>query len=192
MKTFLIDPRISGIEEHIIRIKHFIRNAKRSKKQESKFRNLIASIYPARAIVELMFECADKKLINQSREELKKWFEDEVSYFLLIEKIRIHDFHRFGCLPPSDKYLTSFIGGPIKLTASSGFAGMQISSKGKTKITTGNSTIKEQRPLYNNDGLFYDEPSDSYVELEYILAQYTQSLETVVSKFKNLITRQSR
>jgi D-serine dehydratase len=117
MNTFLTDPIISGIKEHLLRIKHFAKNAKRAKKQESKFRNLIAAIYPSRAIAELMFECSDKKLIDQSRDDLKKWFEEEISFFLLIEKIRIHDFHRFGCLPPSNKYKTSFIGGPITNTS---------------------------------------------------------------------------
>ena len=135
-----------------------------------------------------MYECANKNLINQSRQDLKTWFENEISFFLLIEKIRIHDFHRFGCLPPSNKYITSFIGGPIKLTASSGYAGMQISSKGEAISTSGNSSINKQRPLYNNDGLFYDESSDSYIKLEYILEEYTKSLENIVSKFKKLIT----
>ena len=191
MNGFLADPRILGMKEHLHRIKRFSRNAKRCKKQESKFRNLISAIYPARAIAELMFECADKKLINQSRDDLKKWFEEEISFFLLIEKIRIHDFHRFGCLPPSKKYKTLFIGGPIKLRASSGYASIQMSPKGKTTVTTGNSSIAEQRPLYNDDGLFYDESSDSYKKLDDIIEKHTQSLEKIISKFEKLITIKS-
>jgi len=60
METLFINPIISGIEEHLLRIKNFVRNAKRAKKKESKFRNLIAAVYPARAVSELMFECADR------------------------------------------------------------------------------------------------------------------------------------
>ena len=91
------DPRIDGIKEQLLRAQRFINNAKRSKKLETKFRNFIAAIYPARAVAELIFECADKEIIDQSREQLKELMELEVPYFLLVDKIRIHDFHRFGC-----------------------------------------------------------------------------------------------
>jgi hypothetical protein len=195
MEPFLIDPRISGMKEHLRRIKRFTRNAKRAKKQESKFRNHMAAVYSARAIADLMFECADKKLIKLSREDLKKRFVKEIPFFELIGNIRIHDFHRFGCLPPSNEYKTLFVNGPIELTAKSGYAGMQISPKGIERITTGNSRINEQvrnehriqRPLYKNDGLFYYESSSRYIKLEDILEEYTLSIEKVVREFEQLI-----
>jgi len=126
-------------------------------------------------------------LINKSRTELKEWFEKVISFFLLIEKIRRHDFHRFGCLPPASKYKTLFIGGPIKLKASSGFAGMQISSEGKEIIISNKSSVDEQRSLYGNDGLFYDESSNRYLTLDFIVEEYTKSIQDVVKNFKNLI-----
>ncbi len=100
-------PRMKGIYEQYNRSCHFFRLAQRCKRPESKFRNLIAAIYPARAIVELMLEAAAMKEIDAFQEEndddnkeaLRRILEPKLPHYQLVYKIRIHDFHRFGCLP---------------------------------------------------------------------------------------------
>lgn len=56
-------PRISGIYEQYRRARHFVQLAHRCKIPASKFTNLIAAVYPARAIVELMLEASEKQEI---------------------------------------------------------------------------------------------------------------------------------
>jgi len=98
--------------------------AESCKKPASRFRNLIAAIYPARAIVELMLEALDKKELTsfqnkdagKNRGEFENLIAPKLPQYYLIEKIRIHDFHRFGCLPPQPGERVLFYGGPIKLT----------------------------------------------------------------------------
>src|SRR5712691_10036374 len=43
---------------------------------------------------------------------------------------RIHDFHRFGCVPPDPKYHMVLYGGPSKLVANQGAAVLAILSEG--------------------------------------------------------------
>ena len=112
-------------------------------------------------------------------------------YYYLLEKIRIHDFHRFGCLPPSLEYKTEFIGGPIGLKAKKGSAVMVVTPEGPKQIVTGNSSIKEQRPLYTKDGLYYDEDDKKYISLEEILVNYLDAAPSVITEFKSYYQRKS-
>lgn len=110
-------------------------------------------------------------------------------YYYLLEKIRIHDFHRFGCLPPSLKYKTQFIGGLIKFKAKKGIAAMIFTHKGPIQTVTGNSSIKEQRTLYTNNGLYYDEGNKRYVCLEKILVDYLDAVPNVITEFMHYYQR---
>lgn len=95
------DPRISGVKEQHRRIRSFLKIADNEKDAATVFRLHIACIYFARGIIELIFEAADKKQISSSREQLKEQLPGKLRWFNLIEKIRIHDFHRFGIAPPN-------------------------------------------------------------------------------------------
>ena len=165
-----------GISEQYRQAKHFLQLARKCKNTTSQFTNLITAIYPARAVVELMFEAAEKQELvpfnnkdnKVSRNELEAKIVPKLPYYYLIEKVRIHDFHRFGCLPPSLEYEKLFIGGPIKLIAKKD-----------------NSSVKEQRSLYANNGLYYDEDNKKYVSLEKILADYLGAVPEVITEFKS-------
>jgi hypothetical protein len=140
------NPRLQGIEEQYKRAERFVRLAKRCKKPAFQFRNLIAAVYPARAIIELMLEAAEEQeLVSFKNKDAKKSrmeFEAELiprlPYYSLIENIRIHDFHRFGCLPPLENSNMTFLGGPIKLVAKKGSAAVLFTPRGpalKKRVT---------------------------------------------------------
>ncbi|MCJ7520822.1 MAG: hypothetical protein MUP21_01145 [Dehalococcoidia bacterium] len=191
-----ISPRMTGIYEQHYRAYRFLQLSHLCKKQESKFRYLIAAVYPARAIAELMLESAEKqelqkfknKDIKKSRMDFEQVLETKLPYYSLLEKIRIHDFHRFGCIPPDPANFKTFIGGPIKLAANKGVAAMVITHKRLKYIQTGNSSIQKQRPLYNENGFFFDEKSEQYISLDEILREYLHAIPKVIAEFKSLCT----
>ncbi len=190
----MITPRMSGIYEQYRRAQHFLKLSRRCKKPTSIFSHLIAAVYPARAIVELMLESAEKqelsdflnKEIKKSRKDFEQVLAPKLPYYYLLEKIRIHDFHRFGCMPPRPEYHQVFIGGPIKLLTSKGSAAIVVTQKGLESARTGNSSIQEQRPLYNEDGYFFDDESKKYLSLEEILTEYLKSLPQAIADFETL------
>ena len=112
------EPRVSGVQEHYERIRTFLDLADKSKEPTVIFRLQVASIYSARAIIELIFEAADKDQLNTSRDQLKKTLPTKLRWYNLVERIRIHDFHRFGLIPPDPNMKILFQGGPLKLNAS--------------------------------------------------------------------------
>ena len=186
--------RLLGIREQYARARRFVKMAQLCKKPASRFRNLIAAIYPARAIVELMLEAFDKKELPsfknkdpmKNRVELENLIASKLPHYYLIEKIRIHDFHRFGCLPPQVGKRVLFYGGPIKLIARKGAAILQGTSEGPKITTTGSSTVKKQRPLYSDDGRFFDEQSGTYLPLAVILGEFLDLVPDVIVEFEAL------
>lgn len=171
-----MDLRTLGMKEQYVRARHFVAIAKRCKNDISRFRNLIAAVYPACAIAELMFECADKDVAPESRDQINARLEKNIPYFLLVEKIRIHDFHRFGCLLPSRNYQVLTVGGAIKLKASKGHVHVQVTRQGLKIVTSGNSKAESQRPLLAHDGKFFDEVTGQYVALEEALRGYLDAI----------------
>jgi len=190
--VFIRDTKVKGVLEQYKRALRLYHLAQRCKKQSTKFFNLIAAIYPSRAIAEIMLEAAEKqelkKLLNKdikkSRKEFEKQLVQRLPYYYLIEKIRIHDFHRFGCLPPDPKHKKTFFGGPVKLTVIKGTMAMTITSKGPQFTKTGNSSIKEQRTLCTFDGHFYDEESEKFLLLSEILEKYLSAVPEAIAYFE--------
>lgn len=191
---FFQDVKVLGVREQYRRALRFYRLAQRCKKPSSKYINLIAAIYPARAIIEIMLESAKNQELktfknndpNQSRKIFEEILIQKIPYYYLVEKIRIHDFHRFGCLPPYPKYINTFLGGPVKMTANKGMVIMTISPSGPKTIKTGNSSIKEQRTLCTVDGHFYDEESGKYFLLNEILEKYLSAVPEAIAFFENI------
>ncbi len=167
-------PRTKGMWEQYARVRHFLKLARRCKKPETRFRHLIAAIYPARAITELILHSAvsqeltafKNKNIQQSRKDCETKLAPRLPHYYLIEKIRIHDFHRFGCLPPSRETKSVFYGGPMKLTASKRVA-----------------AVKGQRSLCSSDGRFFDDETGKYTELDILLKKYLDGVSKVLANF---------
>ena len=193
--AFPMNPRILGISEQYRRAKHFLSRARRCKKPESKFRNAIAAVYPARAIVELMFEAVNKQELKQyvdkdprkNHKAFETWLLSKLPYYSLIEKVRIHDFHRFGCIFPDPQLQDFFYGGPLKIKASKGGVVIQFTPQGPKVTKTGNSCIKPQRPLIAANGAFFDDDSGQYLDLCHVLDCFLVSVSHILNDFKAMV-----
>lgn len=181
------DPRVAGLREHRERISLFLDLARKTADATLKFRLMMAGTYSARAIIELIFETADKKQLRSGREELKKTLPPQLPWFNLIERIRIHDFHRFGLTPPNPEMITVFQGGPVNLHARKGAAIYTVQADGPKAITSGDSSVDEQRPLLRKDDGFFDDDSGQYVTLEQILSDFLGAVPAVVDQIEREI-----
>ena len=188
------DPRLRGIQEHLHRVRRSVQLARRCKKPSTRFRHLISTIYSARAITELMITAAKQQELKtfrnadpeRSGHELATFLAPKVPYYYLIEKIRIHDFHRFGCVPPDPKIREVFGGGPIKLVARQGTAAYMVTAQGPKVVETGKSRVKQQRPLVSSNGEFFDDKSESYVSLDTVLDAFLKKIPSVIAEFGRL------
>jgi len=181
------DSRLSGIKEHYSRIKTFLELASNIDDTATVFRLHIACIYFARGIIELIFEAAKTKQNPISKKDMVNILSEKLRWFTLIERIRIHDFHRFGITPPDPKYNTTFNGGPINLKAKNGYAFYTLLPDGPKIETTGDSIVKVERPLICENGKFFDEEERKYITLEQILKNFLIDVQDVIEYFKDEI-----
>ena len=183
------DPRISGVQEHYECIQTFLTLAGESKDPVVIFRLQKVSIYSARSIIEIIREAAKEKQLSFSRDQLDESLPKKLRWYNLIKKIRIHDFHRFGLIPPNPNMKVLFQGGPIELHAKKGMAAYSIQPTGPKIEVTGNSSIKEDRPLINDDGRFYDDETKKCVSIEQILKDFLHDVPAVIDEFKKDLKR---
>ena len=183
-------PRLQGIQEHLARAEFLLDISHSVPDAIARYRLQLSAIYSCRAVVELMLEAAEKQQVaSQStpalrwdRKELEDYVSPKLAFYSLIERIRIHDFHRFGLLPPDPAKQQAFLGGPVKLMVQRGGAALAIGENGPIQSTSGDSQKKAQRPLLTRDDEFYDEDSSSYVSLEAIIEQFIRSANPVVTE----------
>lgn len=189
-------PRLQGIKEHLERSRWFLQLAQDSPDPMARYRFALAGTYSARAIIEIMLEAAEQQELKayqnadpkQSRKDFEATLAPILPLYFLIEKIRIHDFHRFGCVPPNPKVHEVFFGGPVKLVARQGTAGIAVPTSGPTPFVSGQSQVKEQRPLCQDNGRFFDDNSGQYFQLDKILDRFLVGMPAVVSRFEGLTT----
>jgi len=178
-----------GIREHFVRACLFFNTGMQTPDHANKFRILIASVYSCRAIVELMLEEADRGELTVNRDALKEILSNALPRYGLIERIRIHDFHRYGLVPPNPNIKTMMGGGPITLKASKGAAVLQQTASGPTVTCTGNSSVTMRRPLFSVDGTFYDEDTDLQIPLDQVIKDYLPAVPDAVDQFEKLYAR---
>jgi len=179
--------RHPGVNEHFLRAVWFFNSAMAAKKVADQFRILVAAAYFARGIAELFIDMVvgGRNELVGGKKALDKIFKD-VPYFDLIGRIRIHDFHRCGLVPPSPE-VNSVVGlGPVQLVASKGEATIQLTPNGPVIHTTGNSKVIETRPLYSVNGTFYDKVSKKQVSLRVIVQEYLKAMPAAVAECEKL------
>lgn len=178
-----------GIREHFVRACLFFNTGMQTPDYANRFRILIASVYSCRAIVELMLEQADRGELTVDREELTKLLANALPRYGLIERIRIHDFHRYGLVPPNPHMKMVMTRGPITVKASKGAAVIQQTASGPEITCTGNSSVKLHRALFSADCTFYDEDTKSQVPLDQIIKDYLPAVAGAVEEFEKLYAR---
>jgi hypothetical protein len=186
-----VDPRIAGIREHLERARVLHDLGAAQTHPQVKYRLMLSAIYSCRAITEIMLEAASKQQVRDpgdpdarlDRAALELWFKPKLPYYALIECIRIHDFHRFGIVPQDPAMQSMMLGGPIKLKASQGLAGIV----GGVAVASGNSTVEQQRPLYIQDGEFLDNESSKLVRIDSVVGTFLAAAALVISEFENLV-----
>ena len=190
--TFPLLDSLRGIREHHERVMWFVSLADAADNSDQHFRLLMAAVYFARGIVELMLEAAKAQELpnycDKDEQKCRKAFEEQFApklpHYSLIEKIRIHDFHRVGCIPPNSKRQEVVFSGPMKLTASKGAAGLAIIDSRPQVTLTGNSTVTDQRSLCYADGSFYDEMREKYLPLRQILTEFLEKVPDTIKWFE--------
>lgn len=193
-----VDPIIRGVREQCTRACLFLELGNRITNKAHGFRLHLAAIYACRALTELMLEAAFHQRLeafkNPSGKESRLAFETQwlvgLPYYLLIEKIRIHDFHRAGCLPPDPRVNSTCFSGPIKLVANAGGVVVQITDDGPQVHVTGRSKYQEQRALLQRNEEFFDDNSGEYVSLPTILSSFVQGVPCVIEAFGSLLAKQ--
>lgn len=155
------------------------------------FRLRLGAAYSCRAIADLMLTAAQMGEVkdltdrneNKNRADMEHRIRPLLPFYDLLERVRIHDFHRFGIMPPDPGRQTLMLGGRIKLTAQKGIAAVSIAGGLKT-TKTGASSVKLQRPLLNVDGHFFDDALGSYVALEYVIDEFLRAVPAAIEQFE--------
>lgn len=182
-------PRSEGIWEQLDRAQAFLREAKASKDQLFRFRHAIAAAYFGRAVIELMLEAAAKEEVSRSREELEGLLREVLPRYNLIEKIRIHDFHRFGLTLHQRGVLA---GGPVKLKvakAKGSTAAIALGPTGLIKTATGASKIVEERVLLTREDRVLDDETGEWLEIDKAVAEFVTALPAAIDRFESLADR---
>jgi hypothetical protein len=192
---WLGSPRLRGIHEHLERVRLLFGLAQENTDEANQFRLIVTAIYSCRAISELMLEAAEKQEVKSlkdpdpksNRDALEDQIAPKIPFYYLIERIRIHDFHRFGIVPPNRKYRELTFGGPMRLVAQKGSAVVSVTPQGAVVSTTGGSRVKLQRPLLVQDGQFFDEEQQRFFTLEEVLRAFLDKAPEVVAEFESFM-----
>ena len=195
MQFHPVNPRLQGVREHFDRANLFVAQAGGADDSKTKYRLLLAAVYSCRAITELMLEAAEKqqvKLVQSSnpkasRDALEKLIAPKLKYYDLIERVRIHDFHRFGLTPPDPGVKTINLGGPIKITAQSGSGAVWAADTGIEVSVGGASKVVLQRLLLTQDGEFFDDDAKAYVSVAVLVNSFLKDAQDVISEFESFV-----
>ena len=140
-------PRLRGVREHLERAHFLLDLAVKGKDAKAAYRLMLAAVYSCRALTELMLEAAQKQEMKHlkdpdpkvNRDTLEGQISGKLPYYPLVERIRIHDFHRFGLVPPDPNRKQGMFAGPMKLMVQKGTAAVAVTAQGPRAPTTGNS-----------------------------------------------------
>jgi hypothetical protein len=182
------------VREHLARARLLLRLANEQSDANDAFRLRIESINNCRAIIELFLEAAEQQELvgykSADRKASRSQYEStllSLPHYSLIERMRVHDFHRFGLVPPDADRISVFVGGPIKLSAQRGGAQVALTGAGLTISTTGNSRVDLQRPLVTQDGMFLDEALGKLLAPQAIAEAFLRAVTPKIEEFEHQI-----
>ncbi len=171
----------NGATEHLERARWFLELAE-ARGGVERFRLQMAAVYSARAIVELLLEAGSKGDTPLSRPEVEVLLEPLLPRYFLIERLRIHDFHRFGLRPPSGNSM--LMQGPMKLVARHGSAAAWLDPNDGLKTTvSGNLSVRLARPLQIRGSEFLDDETGEWVTLARILEEFLREVPSALDAF---------
>lgn len=175
-----MDPiRLMGIREQVQRAEFFLAQAGSSSDARHKHWYLVASVYFARAAVEIILEATDNAV---AREQVESALAEKLPNYSLMERIRIHDFHRFGLLQRAG----TFLGGAVKLTANRGSVEIALPDSGLTTTVTGWSAVRKQRPLLTRGDEVFDDDGKKWLRLEFVVSEFVAALPRAVDFLEEL------
>jgi len=150
-----------------------------------RFRYMIASLYFARSICEIMLESAKKGNLTISKNDLKQELKETLPRYELIQLFRIHDFHRCVVL---EREGVLHVSGPIHIKAGKQPASVKMNPEGGIKVEEqGESRVNLNRPLQQQNGSFWDDNRKEYIALDAALVDYLQQIPKAIEFFKQRI-----
>ena len=179
----LTAPRLAGAREQVARTQMHLSESLASSDPTTRFRKLIAAVYPGRAAIEIMREAAARGELTVDLNELDERIGTALPRHELIQRIRFHDFHRFGVMPRP----AAFVGGPMRLKASKGgIAQVQFSPSGPQITERGNANVVLNRELQTDGDRAFDDASGQWVPIDQAIQEYVEALPAALKIFEGL------
>ena len=179
----LTSPRFAGVREQVGRAQMYLSEALTSSDPTTRFRKLIAAVYPGRAAIEIMREAALQGELTVNRDDLDERVGAVLPRHELIQAIRFHDFHRFGVMPRPGV----LVGGPMQLKSSKrGVAQVQFLPSGPQITARGNANVILNRALQTDGDRVFDDASSEWVPIEQAVREYVEALPAALAVFEGL------
>ena len=179
----LTAPRLTGVREQVGRAQMHLSEALASSDPTTRFRKLIAAVYPGRAAIEIMREAAIQDELTVNRDDLDERVGAVLPRHQLIQAIRFHDFHRFGVMPRPGV----LVGGPMRLKSSKrGVAQVQFPPSGPQITTSGNASVILNRALQTDGDWVFNDATCEWVPIELAVREYVEGLPAALAIFEGL------
>jgi hypothetical protein len=174
----------SDLAEHLARARFFLEQSRLQSDAEKRSRFIMASVYPARAVIEVVIDHLKQGMIKGDFREFLSEAAETVRYFKVIEYLRDHDFHRRALqFVPGRQAMY----GPIQLsTGNSPSGGAAFSGTGlggrMEESTTKSGYVRQDRPLQIRD-FEIDVEEEGWVPIDLVLDTYLGEVETFIGPF---------
>ena len=174
----------SDLGEHLARARFFLEQAKSQSDPQKASWFVMASIYSARAIIELMVDYFKTKKLKGEFKDFLAAAAERIPYFKVIEYLRDHDFHRRAIrFTPGRQAMygpitigTGNSPGAIAAVTGSGVEGCMEEQTAKTGF------VKQNRPLQIR-GFEIDAEGEGWVPIDRVLDTYLREVEAFIETF---------
>jgi len=183
------DRTLDGLNAKYRRARTLLDGALACTDRTSRFDKLVSAIEPAVGIPEQITQARQGRFreIRIGKSELRRHLIGELPHLELLEKLRIHDFHRAGLTAPAG---TTTIHGEIRLEARGpgGFAQHGLTwpdNKPITRHSAGGSVTLDNKMVYQHEDTFLDETMGQYFSLEVLLSEFLEKAPVVIEWFRS-------